>query len=76
MLYAAELPNKALDHSMLRSRHEVYCLELKEEAHDSETSISVSVDMDETIPFIPEICFHRVFSICVGMGTIVIVMIL
>ena len=54
---AAELPNKALDQSTLRNRREVYCLELKEEAHDSEISVSISVDTEETIPFIPEICF-------------------
>ena len=60
VLYAAELGNKMLDDSVLRTRREVYCLE------NGENSSEVDADMDDTLPFYQEIVFHRVFSITVG----------
>lgn len=64
VLYAAELGNKTLDHTVLRSRREVYCLENPVEPGGSEQLICE--DMDDTLPFYPEIVFHRVFSVAVG----------
>ena len=59
---AAELGDKSLDSTVLRSRREGYLLE-----NDDDESLGTE-DMDDIIPFYPEIVFHRVFSISVGKG--------
>ena len=64
VLYVAELGNKTLDYTVLRSRREIYCLENRDKCGGSEDSIDE--DMDDTLQFYPEIVFHRVFSIVVG----------
>ena len=60
VLYAAELGSKMFDHTVLRTRHGIYCLE------NSAAASEVDIDIDDTLPFYPEIVFHRVFSITVG----------
>ena len=63
VLYAPHLGEAGLDNTDVKSRFEVYRIEYHCEEDDPST---VQRDMDETIPFYPEIVCYRVFSIKVG----------
>lgn len=63
MLYAPDLGQSGLDFSIKR-RYEVFC---QEGGSGSNDSAELLQDMDDTLPFYPEIVSYRVFSITVGM---------
>lgn len=63
VLYAPHLGAAGLDDTDVKDRFEVFRVEYHVE--DEDQSITWR-DMDETIPFYPEVVFYRVFSIAVG----------
>ena len=62
VLYAPELGPTGLDDGDVITRFQVYC---REQHCDPSDPTSVE-NMDEAIPFFPEVVFYKVFSIKVG----------
>ena len=62
VLYAPYFGAAGLDNDHVKNRLEVY----REEYHQDDDFSTIIRDMDETIPFYPEIVFYRVFSKRVG----------
>ena len=62
VLYSPKLGPTWLDSSDIKTRVEVYCKEYRSDKDDPSTM----QDMDDTIPFYPEIVFYSVFSITIG----------